>query len=394
MVCHSISAWKEGLTLKKIILAFITLFLGVCFLSPAKGEESIRIGALLSVTGPGSSMGEAQKNTLLMIQDQINFQGGILGKSLEILVYDDETDVNMCLLAVKKLLGGFAPVAIIGPTTSGNTLALVNIIQGANIPLISLAQAEKIVRPPKKWVFKTPPSNRLAVTKVLTHAKSKGVNTIAIVSSLDGSGQMGRHVLKELIPQMGFQLLADDVYRPMDIDVTTQLSKFVETGPDALIFWGIGEGAAAIARKRIELELPFTLYISHTAVAGKFIPLAGKASEGVLLPSERVRLFDQIPYDHPQRDPIDNFRKDYESRYGVPPPPAGSYAWDALFLILRAIEMGNSYNPADIRDNLEMISGFAGTVGIFNYSYGEHGGLKKDAFEMVVIRKRRFSIHR
>ncbi|MBT8764238.1 ABC transporter substrate-binding protein [Desulfohalobiaceae bacterium Ax17] len=376
------------------ILKIFYLTLTICMAVTVNGfaEDVIKLGAIFSASGPASFLGEPEKNTALMLQEQINSQGGILGKKVELIIYDDETDVNKCVLAADKLLKKDRVVAVIGPTTSGNTLAIVNKFERARIPLVSCAAAEKIVKPVKKWVFKTPQSDRHAVTKILKHAKSKGYKKIAIITVSNGFGQAGRAVLKELVPAMGLQLVADEVYGPKDTDMTSQLIKIKGQNPDAIICWGTNPGPAVVARNRVQLGIKTPLYMSHGVASKKFIELAGKASEGIMLPAGRLIVADQISDDNPQKPVLKAYIQDYESKFHTPVSTFGGHAWDAFHLIVKAIEMGNSTKPADIRNNLEKITGFVGTGGIFNFSPADHNGLDEDAFEMVEIQNGEWKI--
>jgi len=365
-------------------LLILGIFLGF---APAFGEDTIKIGALFSVTGPASFLGEPEKNTALMLQEQINARGGVLGKKIEIVIYDDETDVNKAVLAADKLLKRDNVIAVVGPTTSGNTFAIEEKFEKANIPLISCAAAEKIVKPVKKWIFKTPQSDRYAAIKILKHIKERKFSKIAIITVSDGFGQAGREVLKEVAPTLGLEIVADEVYGPKDTDMTAQLTKIKNTPAQAIVCWGTNPGPAVIAKNRVQLGIQTPLYMSHGVASPKFIELAGSASEGILLPAGRLIVADEIPDKHPQKPVLVKYIKDYETKFKSPISTFGGHAWDAIMLVVKAIEMGRSAKPADIRANLEKIRNFVGTGGVFNFSPEDHNGLDERAFEMVVIQK-------
>jgi len=365
-------------------LLILGIFLGF---APAFGEDTIKIGALFSVTGPASFLGEPEKNTALLLQEQINARGGVLGKKIEIVIYDDETDVNKAVLAADKLLKRDNVIAVVGPTTSGNTFAIEEKFEKANIPLISCAAAEKIVKPVKKWIFKTPQSDRYAAIKILKHIKERKFSKIAIITVSDGFGQAGREVLKEVAPTLGLEIVADEVYGPKDTDMTAQLTKIKNTPAQAIVCWGTNPGPAVIAKNRVQLGIQTPLYMSHGVASPKFIELAGSASEGILLPAGRLIVADEIPDKHPQKPVLVKYIKDYETKFKSPISTFGGHAWDAIMLVVKAIEMGRSAKPADIRANLEKIRNFVGTGGVFNFSPEDHNGLDERAFEMVVIQK-------
>ncbi len=366
---------------------FLALAAAILLAAPCHAADPIKIGAIFSVTGPASFLGEPERNTALMLQDQINAAGGVLGRPIEVVVYDDETDVNKAVLAVDKLVKKDRVAAIIGPSISGNTLAVMAKLDKSDVPLVSCAAAEKITTPVNAWVYKTPQSDRHAVEKILENAKKKGYKKIAIITVSDGFGQAGREVLKQLVPEKGFELVADEVYGPKDTDMTAQLTKIKSQSPDAIICWGTNPGPAVIARGRVQLGITTPLYMSHGVASKKFIELAGEASEGIILPAGRLIIVDQLADSHPQKALLKKYVTDYETRFKMPISSFGGYAYDALMLVTEAIKAGKSAKPADIRANLEKITNYWATTGEFNFSPTEHNGLTKDAFEMVVIEK-------
>lgn len=368
----------------KCLVATLVLCLAA---SAAWASEPIKIGAVLSVTGPASFLGEPERNTLEMLAEQFNAAGGVLGRKVEMVIYDDETDVNKCVLAADKLLKKDKVVAVLGPTTSGNTLAIMAKFPAAKIPLVSCAAAEKIVNPIDPWVFKTPQSDRHAVTRILEHAKKAGYKKLAILTVSDGFGQAGRAVLQELVPAQDFTLAADEVYGPKDTDMTAQLTKIKGLAPDAIVCWGTNPGPAVVARNRVQLGMTTPLYMSHGVASKKFIELAGDASEGVLLPAGRLIVASQLPGGHPQKPVLVKYASDYEARFKSAVSTFGGHGYDALMLVLEAIKRSGSAEPQAIRDGIEKITAYVGTAGIFTFNAKDHNGLDAAAFEMVKIEK-------
>lgn len=368
-----------------IILGFV-LTASVCMAAP------IKIGAIFSVTGPASFLGEPEKNTVLLLQEQINANGGIHGQPVEVIVYDDESDVNKCVMAAKKLLDQDQVSVVIGPSISGNTLAIARFFSSAEVPLISCAAAEKIVSPVLPWIFNTPQLDRHAVIKILQDAQAKGYSRLAVLTVSDGYGQAGRAVLKERIPADGFVLVADEVYGPKDTDMTAQLTSIKAQNPDAIICWGTNPGPAVVARNRMQLGLTTPLYMSHGVASDKFIELAGEAAEGLILPAGRLVAVDQVPADHPQKPVLDSYVQGYTGKFNTAISSFGGYAHDAFMLVAEAIRLGNSAQPADIRDNLEKITAFPGTTGVYSYTPDNHNGLDESAFIMVTISQGDWSV--
>jgi branched-chain amino acid transport system substrate-binding protein len=351
----------------------------------AAQSDTVKIGAVLSVTGPASFLGEPEKNTVLMMVDQVNAAGGVLGKKLEAVILDDETDVNKAVLGAQRLIRMDKVVAVMGPTTSGNTLAIMQNVAAAETPLISFSAAEKIVNPVNPWIFKNPQSDRHAVARILEHAKGRGYKKLAILTVSDGYGQAGREVLKELVPAGGFELIADEVYGPKDTDMTAQLTKIKAAAPDAIVCWGTNPGPAVVAKNRVQLGMDTPLYMSHGVASKKFIELAGEAAEGIMLPAGKLIVAAQLPDTDPQKKVLLDYTRQYTEKFNQPVSTFGGHGWDGVMLLAKAIEMGGSAEPKDIRDNLEKIKGFVGIGGIFNFSPTDHNGLDATAFEMIEV---------
>ena len=355
---------------------------------PAQAAEPIRIGAIFSVTGPASFLGEPERNTAQMLEEDLNAAGGLLGRKIEVIVYDDESDTTKAVTAVDRLIKRDRVVAVIGPSTSGSTLAIVPKVEEAKIPLISCAAARKIVEPVRQWVFKVAASDILAVKKIFTDLKQRDLTKIAILTASDAYGAGGREDIKELAPKMGITLVADEVYGPKDTDMTAQLTRIKGTAAQAIVVWGTNPGPAVIARNRAQLKITTPLYMSSGVASKKFIELAGpENAEGILLPAGRLIVEAQLPATHPQKSLLSKYIREYEPRFKQPVSTFGGHAWDAMMMLAQAIRNAKSVEPAAIRDAMERVRGFYGTGGEFNFSPEDHSGLTEEAFAMVRITK-------
>ena len=376
----------------------IGLLLGISFLLsalPAEAAEPIRIGAIFSVTGPASFLGEPERNTAKMLEEGLNRDGGLLGRKVEVIVYDDESDATKAVTAVDRLVKRDRVAAIVGPTTSGSTLAIIPKAEEAKIPLLSCAAARKIVEPARHWVFKVAASDILAARKIFQDLKQRGLARIAILTASDAYGAGGREDIRELAPQMGIVLVADEVFDPKDTDMTAQLTRIKGTDAQAIVVWGTNPGPAVIARNRVQLRVTTPMYMSSGVASKKFIELAGpENAEGILLPAGRLLVEGQLPAGHPQKKVLAEYIKEYEQRFKQPVSTFGGHAWDAVTLAAQAIRSAKSAEPAAIRDALEKIRGFYGTGGGFNFSAEDHSGLTEDAFAMIRITKGEWEMRR
>jgi branched-chain amino acid transport system substrate-binding protein len=264
-------------------------------------------------------------------------------------------------------------------------MALLPLVEKAQIPLISCAAGIKITEPVKKWVFKTAQNDALAVARIYEHLKKRGINKVAILSVSDGFGSSGREQLKAQAQAHGIQILSDETYGPKDTDMTAQITKIRNSHAQALICWGTNPGPAVVARNFKQLGLQIPLYMSHGVSSKKFIELAGAAAEGIILPSGRVLVAGLLPSSDPQKKALLSYVKDYKNRYKTEGDHCGGHAWDAMMLLKKAIEKGGD-TPAAIRESLETIRNFSGIGGVFSFSPEDHAGLTKDAFVLVEVR--------
>ena len=235
--------------MKKTVLA---LAVGLVLLTVWGGmvyaeSEDIRIGCLFAVTGKAAWLGEPEKKTAEMLADEINAAGGINGRKIKLIIEDDQADNTRAVTAVKKLIEKDKVCAIIGPSVTGTTMAIIPIMQEAKIPLVSCAAAAAIVEPvaERYWIFKTPQKDSDAVRRIYEHMISKGIKDVGLITATSGFGDAGRTQLKALAAEYKINLVADETYAPTDTDMTAQLVNIRKANAQAVINWSI-EPAQAI----------------------------------------------------------------------------------------------------------------------------------------------------
>ncbi len=355
--------------------------------------EPYKVGAVFSVTGRASFLGDPEKKTALMIEEKINAGGGIDGHPLKLIIYDDEGDATKCNLAVKRLITQDKVVAVIGPSLSGLSIAVVPLAENYETPLISCAASYKIVWDPKdsrpyKWVFKTPQSDSLAAEAIYSHMNQHGINKVAIITGTTGFGQSGREELLRLkdVQDYDITIVADEKYGPKDTDMTAQLTKIKGLNPQAIVNWSIGPTQVVVVRNWNDLGMrDIKFYQSHGFGSRKNIELAAGAAEGVYCPLGACNIAELLPANDPQKKVTMEYLEMYKAKYNEPLSSFGGHAWDALYLVADALKAVGP-DKAKIRDHLENTKNFVGQHGIFNFSDMDHNGLTKQAFRMVVVK--------
>lgn len=374
----------------KKMLAVCSLAVLMLSLAPAAmAAGTIKIGGLFSVTGPASFLGEPEKKTLEMLVADLNAKGGINGQKLEAVIYDTAGDATKAVQLATKLIKNDKVTAIIGPSTTGESMAVLALTEREKIPLISCAAGIKITEPAKdrKWTFKTPANDHVAVEKILQYASKMKQKNIAIITVTDGFGASGREQLKVSAAQKGFTIVADETYGPKDTDMTPQLTKIRSTNAQAIICWGTNPGPAIITKNVKQLGIKLPVYMSHGVASKKYIELASPAAaEGVMLPAGKLAVYDVLPKNDPQKKLLQEYDTAYKKAFGVEASTFGGYAYDAFLLVTNAIKTKGT-NPEQIRDGLEQTKKLFSVSGVFNMSANDHNGLDLSAFEMVKITK-------
>ena len=354
-------------------------------------KEPYKVGAIFAITGPAAWLGTPERNTAKMIEEQVNMGGGINGHPLQIIIEDTVGDPTKTVTAAKKLITKDKVLAIVGPSRSGTTLAVIPIVEEAKVPLVSCAAAEAIVLPVKSWVFKTPQKDSDAAIRIYETMKDMEISKIAIITGTTGFGDQGRKQLKKLAPDLGITIVADETYDPKDTDMTAQLTKIKAAEAEAVVNWSIVPGQVIVAKNMRQLGMKIPLFQSHGFGNIKYAQTAGEAGEGIIFPCGRLLAVATLSDDHPQKDLLLRYKWEYETKYEEDVSTFGGHAWDGLQLIIAALrEVGPDREK--IRDYIENTKNFVGTGGIFNFSPEDHNGLSKDAFEMLTIENERFVV--
>ncbi|HEY9507172.1 MAG TPA: ABC transporter substrate-binding protein [Gemmatimonadales bacterium] len=351
-----------------------------------QGQEPIRIGAVLSITGGGAFLGDPMLKSLQLYVERINAQGGVNGRRLELIHYDDASDAAKANAFGRRLIESDRVDLIIGPTSTGPTLALIPLVERARVPLLSLAGAVSIVDPVRKWVFKTPTSDRMAVERVFQDLQRRGLRRVALLVETGGFGQSGAREAETVAGKYGITLVRREEYGQKDSDVTPQLTRLRSApGVQAVFVIGFGQGAVMATRNYHQLGIALPLYHAHGVASDEFIRLSGAAAEGVRLPSPALLVADRLPADAPERAVVLDYIASYRERYRQEPATFGGYAYDALMIAVEALKKAGT-DREKLRDAIEQTHGWVGTQGAVNMSPTDHIGLTIEALRIVEIR--------
>ena len=365
----------------------VAIGLGTLLATGPEASAQVKIGAVLSVTGPASFLGDPEKKTLEMYVAEINEKGGVNGQKLQLVIYDDGGDANNARTFATRLVEEDKVIAMIGGTTTGSTLAMIPVFEDAQLPFISLAGAVQIIQPVRKWVFKTPHTDTMACEKIFADIKRRNLSKVALISGSGGFEKSMEAECVKVAPKAGITIVHQESYGPRDTDMTPQLTNIKgKADVQAVINPGFGQGPAIVTRNYRQLDIKLPFYQSHGVASKQFIELAGAAAEGVRLPAAALLVAEKLPSSDPQRAVVVSYKQTYERKTNQPVSTFGGHAYDGLMILTEAAKRARGWDKAKVRDEIEKTKGFIGTAGLVNMSAADHMGLDLSAFRMLEIK--------
>jgi len=334
---------KSPIRLNKVAAFAAAVALGLT-MGVAQAADTIKVGTFLSVTGPASFLGDPELKTMQMFIEDANKKGGVLGRQLELIHYDDQTNAKNAATFVKRLIAQDGVDVIVGGSTTGNTMAVIKQVEKAGVPFVSLAGAGIIVNPVKKWVFKTPHTDGVAVGRIFA-------------------------------------------------DMTAQLTKIKNAaGIQAFLYCGFGAPTSIVAKNYAQLGISVPHYQTHGSASARFIKGAEGAAEGVRLPAAALLVVDQLPDSHPQKSICSAYKAAYEAKFKDNISTFGGHTYDGLLIVTQAMERAGSTDKEKVRAEIEKTNNLVGVDDIFTMSPTDHLGLDNDSMVMVEVKGGKFSL--
>ena len=343
----------------------------------------IKIGAVLDITGAGASLGVPERQTLLMLAEQVNAAGGVNGRKVELLIEDNQSTEDGAAKAASKLLSTEKVDILLGASRTGPSLAMRPLAEQAKKPMISLAANQKIVDG-STWVFKTAQNDRVVLERLVDDMKSQGLKKIAVARDASGFGEGIPEMLAEIGKPAGIEVVAVEKFAPDATDFTAQMVNIRKADPDATLIWGIPPAAslAQVSYERIGPKVP--VYQSHGIGNQVFLDTAKGSADGLRAALGRMLVADQLPADDPQKEVVTKFISDYKAKYNQNPSTFAGHAYDGFMIAIESLKKAGT-DPNKLRDAIEQTSDWPGISGVFTMTPEDHSGLTKDALMMVTV---------
>jgi branched-chain amino acid transport system substrate-binding protein len=357
---------------------------------PAAAEEVVKVGALLSVTGPAAFLGGPEARTLELLVEQANAKGGWGGRRIQLLLKDTGGSPEKAISFAKQLLEEEQVVAIIGPSTSGESMQVKPLAEAAKTPLLSCAAAEAIVNPVARYVFKTAQKDSHAALQIFQQLKKMGLSKIALLTSNTGFGKAGKEQIEKTAPENGIQVVASEVYDKAATDLTAEVTKIKAAGPQAILNWSIEPAQSIVIKNARQLGLTIPIFQSHGFANIQYAKAAGAAAEGVIFPASKIVVAEALSDKDPQKGILLAYKKEYEARFKEDVSAFGGYAWDAFAILGKAVAAAGT-DRAKVRDAIEGTKGLVATTGLFTMGPADHNGLDASSFVLLTVKNGQFA---
>ena len=358
---------------------------------PVAAHADITVGAVLSLTGGGASLGIPQRNTIELLPREV------AGQKIRYVILDDGTDSTKAVQAFQKLVSEEKVDFIIGPSVTPTSLAVLETAGASGTPMVSTVGSQSVIEPPtggRRWAFKlaSPEAAMLAVP--LDYMKAHGGKTIGAIAFATAFGDAFTAALESEGAKRSLKITGVEKFNLNDTSVTPQALKLMAAKPDAIFMATSGTPGALPVIELRNRNFPGLLIANQGVANPDFLRVAGKAAEGVVLASSPVAVAEQLPANHPMRDGAMAFVNVYEAKWGANTRNLfGATTWDAYLLFAAAVptalkvaQPGTAAFRTALRDAMETGGEVKGSAGIYKMTPTDHNGTDNRSLVMVVVK--------
>jgi branched-chain amino acid transport system substrate-binding protein len=364
----------------------------------SQAQADVKVGIVVSATGPGSALGQPQMKTIAALPRQIG------GETVVFIALDDESDPTKGVQNARRLVIQDGVDVLIGSSLTPVTMPMIDVAMESRTPIISLAAATSIEQPVdarRRWAFKVVPNDDLMAAAILKHIAKSGIKTLGYIGVSDSYGEGYYGEVSRLAPTLGLTVTTHEVYARSDTSVTGQALKVIATNPEAVFIASAGTPAVLPQEALREHGYSGKIFQTHGVATEDFIKLGAANVEGAVFAGEAFTIADDLPSDDPFRRARDEFVAAYETANGSKPNIFAAHLWDALTLIkqaapdaLKTAKAGTPEFRTALRDELERVKDVYLNNGLSTMSPDNHNGYDARSAFLIKVEGGRFRLLR
>ncbi|MBR0944189.1 ABC transporter substrate-binding protein [Bradyrhizobium liaoningense] len=369
-----------------------------CVLYGYAAHAEIKVGIVISATGPGSALGQPQLKTVAALPKEIG------GEKVTYIILDDESDSTKGIQNARRLVIQDKVDVLVGSSLTPVTMPMLDVALESKTPLLSLAAATAMVQPlddKRAWAFKVVPNDDLMASAILKYIAKSGAKTLGFIGVSDGYGEGYYKEVSRLAPTLGLTVTTHEVYARADTSVTGQALKVMSTNPDAVFIASAGTPAVLPQQALRERGYTGKIFQTHGVASEEFIKLGGATVEGAIFAGEAFTIASDLPAGDPFRHATEQFVTAYEAVNGQKPNMFAAHLWDVVALIgkaapnaLKTTKPGTPEFRAALRDELERGENIYLNNGLSNMSKTDHNGYDERSAFLIKVEGGKFRLAR
>ena len=356
-----------------VLAVILCIGLAACSNS-SKDATPIKIGVYLPQTGSGAGVGEAELNSMNIAVEKINAAGGINGRNLELVIYDDAGTTEGAVKAVTRLIEMDGVQVIIGDHLSANMLATYSLTDEAKVLQVGLGTSASWTNIGAEYLFRATSVATAPIHSFVSEIQDMGDKNIAVITTEAEYGQAGRPTILSELEAIGCNVVFDETYQQNETEFYGLVVRALETNPDGIVMYGVSTELPPLLQQIRQQGFKGAVYTSEVGSNSDFISVVGEYANGLTFAG--AYYMPQTPEEGTSEIQVD-FLKAYYEKHGTMVPFESAFrAYDAVCLVAEALRNAKDVESGEsIKDAFKAINGFEGIGGVFNYTAGTGEGL-------------------
>jgi branched-chain amino acid transport system substrate-binding protein len=356
-------------------------------------EDELFVGGIFSLTGYLSWSGGYKRKGAALKIDMINEAGGINGRPLRLIAYDDRSSPEDAAKIAEGLVLKHRVVAMVGTGSLPVSSAVARVANRHKVPVF-LNSGYAVDPVQDLFVFNTSHKTEFVVACAFQHFSEVGIDRIALLMPHGPLGDLGSWLGRRLADQLRIRIVGEERFEVNSAEARSQLERLRSLKPLALFSFVTGEPAARIARTMAQMGMIIPLLVSHGNANPEFLKLVSHSPVPLIVPSGKTMILDCIPESDPCRNRVSDFNRRHMHRFGEPANYYSAELADAIDLLAEGLRSTGKPEGRKVRDAVEGIRHFGGMQGVYDLSPIDHYGTRVEQVVLLNVKEGRWHLTR